>query len=366
MNRHIVAFFSAAALLVGCVPAAAQSEASAETAPPIYIGDVNRDSVVDTTDARILLQAVVGKIDRTDDLDFFGDLDGDQAITTTDARLALQTAVGKQPSAACAASQRQAHCLVLGALRGDTVIRSESELADYWRHSGGIPAELADYTPAFFKTQALLLCSFDSEYDVPTGALTVPSLDHHGHLRLELPYHSLGTRRVQLLAIPLDREETVESIALRFYPAPQLSPDQAVISKIQISDDVIMNEADRAFLQIDSVEQLEAFREELEQRLHYPLKPLFLDYLAAHDDAFFEQSSLIVNISFYLFYPQLSFGQFQENADGTLTAELTYMKKHSSSMPAPYVCAYALEVNRSLLDGKAVTGMRFIGIEEEA
>lgn len=165
---------------------------------------------------------------------------------------------------------------------------------------------------------------------------------------------------MRLLAIPLDREETVESIDLQFCPVPQPSPNQAVVSKIVISNDII-DFAERAILQIDSAGQLAAFHEELERRLHYPLKPLFFNYLAAHDDAFFEQSSLIISFSFYSFYPQLSFRQFHENADGTLTAELTYVQSNSSdpATPTPYVCAYALEVNRSLLGGKAVTGMTF-------
>lgn len=62
---------------------------------PMKKGDVNGDGVVDTTDARIILQAAVGKLSLTDAQKVLADINGDGVIDTTDARLILQTAVGK-------------------------------------------------------------------------------------------------------------------------------------------------------------------------------------------------------------------------------------------------------------------------------
>lgn len=58
-------------------------------------GDINTDSKVDTTDARLALQYAVGKIELTDAQLVAGDVNGDGKVDTTDARLILQYAVGK-------------------------------------------------------------------------------------------------------------------------------------------------------------------------------------------------------------------------------------------------------------------------------
>lgn len=61
-------------------------------------GDIDGDSAVTTTDARLILQRAVGKIG-SGDFDFsLADLDGDQAVTSTDARIALQISVAKSES----------------------------------------------------------------------------------------------------------------------------------------------------------------------------------------------------------------------------------------------------------------------------
>lgn len=68
----------------------------------VLYGDVNRSGKVDTTDARLILQASVGKIkgsdipDMTDELfQVLGDVNLDEKVNTTDARMVLQLAVKK-------------------------------------------------------------------------------------------------------------------------------------------------------------------------------------------------------------------------------------------------------------------------------
>lgn len=59
------------------------------------MGDINRDGLVNTTDARLALQFAVGKLAFSDEERYLADVNGDNAVDTTDARLILQHAVGK-------------------------------------------------------------------------------------------------------------------------------------------------------------------------------------------------------------------------------------------------------------------------------
>ena len=58
-------------------------------------GDVNGDGQVDTTDARLVLQAAIGKV-KLDKQQTAADINGDGKIDTSDAREILQKAVGKK------------------------------------------------------------------------------------------------------------------------------------------------------------------------------------------------------------------------------------------------------------------------------
>lgn len=58
------------------------------------LGDVNGDNTVDSTDARLVLQYAVGKIDTLTVMDA-ADVNSDNKVDSTDARLILQYAVGK-------------------------------------------------------------------------------------------------------------------------------------------------------------------------------------------------------------------------------------------------------------------------------
>jgi len=59
------------------------------------LGDVNGDKKVDSTDARLVLQYAVGKIDVDALNTTVADVNGDNKVDSTDARLILQLAVGK-------------------------------------------------------------------------------------------------------------------------------------------------------------------------------------------------------------------------------------------------------------------------------
>ena len=62
---------------------------------PAVTGDVNQDGKIDTTDARLVLQSIVGKADLSGDQVTLADVNGDNKVDTVDARLILQYIVGK-------------------------------------------------------------------------------------------------------------------------------------------------------------------------------------------------------------------------------------------------------------------------------
>ena len=59
-------------------------------------GDVNGDGQVDTTDARLVLQAAIGKVKLEEMQEAAADVNGDGKVDTSDAREILQKAVGKK------------------------------------------------------------------------------------------------------------------------------------------------------------------------------------------------------------------------------------------------------------------------------
>lgn len=58
-------------------------------------GDVDGDGKITSTDARLALQASVGKIELDEEAAYAADVDGDGTVTSTDARIILQKATGK-------------------------------------------------------------------------------------------------------------------------------------------------------------------------------------------------------------------------------------------------------------------------------
>ncbi len=66
-----------------------------ERVPLLVFGDVDGSGKVDSTDARLVLQYAVGKIDDTALNVAVADVDGSGKVDSTDARLILQYAVGK-------------------------------------------------------------------------------------------------------------------------------------------------------------------------------------------------------------------------------------------------------------------------------
>jgi hypothetical protein len=61
----------------------------------VLLGDVDGDGDVDSTDARIVLQASVGKVELSDEQKKAADFNGDGKVDSTDARLILQESVNK-------------------------------------------------------------------------------------------------------------------------------------------------------------------------------------------------------------------------------------------------------------------------------
>ncbi|MCL2488586.1 MAG: dockerin type I repeat-containing protein [Oscillospiraceae bacterium] len=62
---------------------------------PIFFGQVSGSGTLNITDARMLLQHLVGKALLTPEQQAIADVDGDENVTITDARLILQKLVGK-------------------------------------------------------------------------------------------------------------------------------------------------------------------------------------------------------------------------------------------------------------------------------
>lgn len=74
----------------------AYMEAKGHRVPRLLKGDVDGDGTVDSTDARLALQAAVGKVTLTEKQKTAADMNGDGAVDSTDARAMLQRAVGKK------------------------------------------------------------------------------------------------------------------------------------------------------------------------------------------------------------------------------------------------------------------------------
>lgn len=70
-------------------------------------GDIDGDGDVDTTDARLALQAAVGKAGLDAEQTAAGDINGDGKVDTTDARLILQSAVGKRAAGETAGAHQR-------------------------------------------------------------------------------------------------------------------------------------------------------------------------------------------------------------------------------------------------------------------
>jgi hypothetical protein len=66
-----------------------------EEEPKILYGDVNFDGAVDSSDARMVLQAAVNKIALDDTQRTVADVDGNDTIDSSDARYILQKSVNK-------------------------------------------------------------------------------------------------------------------------------------------------------------------------------------------------------------------------------------------------------------------------------
>ncbi len=64
-------------------------------APAVTYGDVNNDGNIDSSDARIVLQAAVNKVTLTEEQILAADVDGNETIDSSDARAILQKAVNK-------------------------------------------------------------------------------------------------------------------------------------------------------------------------------------------------------------------------------------------------------------------------------
>lgn len=79
--------------------------------PIVYelsFGDVNADGLCNSTDARLVLQYVVGKNTLGEEAGAFADVNGDGTVTSEDARLCLQYAVEKSESERIAVPNKRA------------------------------------------------------------------------------------------------------------------------------------------------------------------------------------------------------------------------------------------------------------------
>lgn len=102
MKKRVLSLFVAAVMLVGLVMPLGASSVLDTNAANYDLGDLSMDGVVNTTDARCILQVSLSKyqgnrnVDSLTDEEFWlSDVNRDTEVNTTDARLVLQYAVGK-------------------------------------------------------------------------------------------------------------------------------------------------------------------------------------------------------------------------------------------------------------------------------
>lgn len=97
MKTFVIRKFTAAFLAVILVFTTFASSAVITSATQTF-GDVDNDGNVNSADALIILQTVVGEKELTDEILFYGDVDANGILNSTDALLVLQKSVGSKIS----------------------------------------------------------------------------------------------------------------------------------------------------------------------------------------------------------------------------------------------------------------------------
>ena len=107
MKKRVLSLLLVVVMAVALVPMAPAAPLETAAADYYFKGDFDGDGEITTSDARMVLQACVGKYGDDGDIgvDFLlpyefnaANVDGDTEVTTTDARLILQYVVGKIPN----------------------------------------------------------------------------------------------------------------------------------------------------------------------------------------------------------------------------------------------------------------------------
>ena len=164
--RRLLSVMTAAALFCMAVPVSAAELTPGDGALPknVVIGDANGDGKVDTTDARLILQHAVGKIQLDIAILPQADADGNGEVDTTDARLVLQFAVNKISKFPKPVEReidfevlRYITCYSTPSNLDDVlIIHSADELANFYEIMPRLP-EVPDLEEDFFVDQAVIV-----------------------------------------------------------------------------------------------------------------------------------------------------------------------------------------------------------------
>lgn len=384
MKQTCLAF--AIALLLGLCPIMTADAASGIT----LIGDVNRDSTVDTTDARLLLQAAVGKRKEDAALTVLGDLNQDGRVDTTDARLALQTAVGFIQTSACKEENVSVQLLHAPSASPDWAtigqpaiqwIASSEELRAY---RAALPERLPDdffsaYTQAFFDESALLLTAYRTDYPIDDMTTHIWKNGAQSLLEATATIRSFGDGEYVLLAAALPREQSGSKVAAslpkRFAPRPQ----EPLVSEFLLHVPGYIGYRQAAYYAdtIASSEELALYRQKFLQE-KCVIDDELSAYLESHDAAFFSESCLVI-IRYRHYQYTYRFAGFDGNSallTGTYTPSGRTSVQQRSSMlmpdgtfvypeggcmwvPADYR-VIAVDVNRADLNGQSIRSVKRI------
>ncbi|MBO5797666.1 MAG: dockerin type I repeat-containing protein [Clostridia bacterium] len=202
-------------------------------------GDVDEDSTITSTDARLILQHVVGKIPK-DALNItLADVDGDGDVTSTDARLALQFFAEKETVITCPPALP--HTRVDTASGGEAVpfevvymgeatnaypagTANEylflAQNAEEWRYLRTVYGLSETYDDAYFNEYALLLVdawmsNLQQQLEVSSITKIGTTCQLYLHRYNERPDHSpMRYRMVAVIALPKAALETVADMVV--------------------------------------------------------------------------------------------------------------------------------------------------------
>lgn len=370
MKRKVSAF-CVVSLLCAMLCVCVNSHAS--SLPANFLGDVTADRVVNTTDARTVLQAAAEILPFASDAHFKADVNGDGVVNTSDARSILRYAAQIEDEIGTYRTVDVTETTVLyytqcGKWVFDDfgcVISTKGEWDDFC-NTLSVEVDQTRYDEAFFLNNSLLVIGCSKALCAPEAIRLTTIYDNGSYVYPLLSCtgtSKLITSVISAAAIPKD-EPLSSSVCLpdQWEVKPSVVDGAPALSDYAFADRSWSGSAMPSFGEIHSVVQTDT-KAELTTAVEAMCKQLDVDapkdafsqYVAAHDDAFFENGSVVL-IAYYAFSSGYEPLALTEGADGSLTLELCSLDFRSViGLPTLHANVLALDVSKTDLNGRTVT-----------